>query len=90
MKSLVSYLSCGNYYPFSNKHAGEFVVTRFLDINSKIIPFFKNYQIKGEKSKDFADFCKLAHLINNKDHLTPEGLEHIRKIKAGMNRGRIS
>jgi len=88
-KPVVSYLGCGNYQPFSNKYAaGEFVVTRILDISNKIIPFFKNYQIIGEKSKDFADFCKLADLINNKDHLTPEGLEHIRKIKAGMNRGR--
>ena len=81
LKSLVSYLGCGNYHPFSNYAACEFVVTGILDISNKIIPFFKNYQIIGEKSKYFSDFCKLTDLINNKDHLTPEGLEHIRKIK---------
>jgi len=27
--------------------------------------------------------------MKNKAHLTPEGLEEIQKIKAGMNRGRI-
>jgi len=34
---------------------------------------------------DFADFCKVAELMKNKAHLTQEGLEEIRQIKAGMN-----
>jgi hypothetical protein len=29
-----------------------------------------------------------ADLIKNKAHLTAEGLDQIRKIKAGMNKGR--
>jgi hypothetical protein len=42
------------------------------------------------KAKDFvrSDFCKVAELIRQKKHLTAEGLGQIRKIKAGMNRGR--
>jgi hypothetical protein len=54
----------------------------------KIIPFFQKYQIKGAKSYDFEDFCKVAELIKNKAHLTQDGLDQIRKIRAGMNRGR--
>ena len=54
----------------------------------KIIPFFKKYQIHGVKAKDFSDFCRAASLMKDKKHLTVEGLEQIRKIKAGMNRGR--
>ena len=38
---------------------------------------------------DFLDWCKIAILIKNKLHLTPEGLELIRKIKDGMNKGRL-
>jgi hypothetical protein len=30
-----------------------------------------------------------ADLVRTKDHLTEEGLEKIRKIKEGMNRGRV-
>jgi hypothetical protein len=63
-------------------------VTEFSDIVEKIIPFFEKYPMVGVKTLNFADFCKVAELMKNKDHLNEEGLEQIRKIKAGMNRGR--
>jgi hypothetical protein len=47
--------------------------------NEKIIPFFKKHNIIGEKSKDFADWCKVAELIKAKDHLTSSGLDEIRQ-----------
>ena len=37
---------------------------------------------------DLADFCQVAEMMKVKKHITLEGLEQIRKIKAGMNRGR--
>ena len=70
------------------KNASFYRVTKFDDIVNKIIPFFKKYPILGVKALDFADFCKAAELMKNKAHLTKDGLEKIRKIKAGMNRGR--
>jgi hypothetical protein len=88
MKSLVDYLNCGDYRPRANQDAGDFVVTKFSDIIEKIIPLFNKYQMEGVKALDFADFCKVTQLIKNKDHLNQEGLEEIRKIKSGMNRGR--
>jgi hypothetical protein len=54
------------------------------DITTKIIPFFSKYPIKGIKSLDFSDFCKVAQKMENKDHLTEEGLNQIRLIKSGM------
>ena len=42
----------------------------------------------GVKFKDFDDFKRGSLLMKNKAHLTPEGLEEIRKIKMGMNKGR--
>jgi hypothetical protein len=33
--------------------AGYYIVTRFKDINEKIIPFFDNYPLQGSKRKDF-------------------------------------
>lgn len=89
MKSLVSYLGCGRYVPRNNKDFGEFIVTKFEDVIEKIIPFFKKYPIVGSKSKDYSDFKKVALLMKNGEHLTAEGLENIRKIKAGMNKGRL-
>ena len=104
MESLVSYLGCGRIKKVSTRSAPtgadqpllrrgrsnevNFVVTKFSDILGKIIPFFKTFTILGVKFKDFEDFCRVAELMQNKEHLTDEGLDHIRKIKIGMNKGR--
>jgi hypothetical protein len=70
--------------------AVNFVVSRFSDITEKIIPFFDKYPLVGVKRLDYLDFVKVAELMKEKAHLTAEGLEQIRVIKAGMNRGRSS
>ena len=79
-------LGCGNVY--KNRTWIDFKVTKFDDIQNKIIPFFKKYAVKGIKSKNFDDFCKVAYMMKEKKHLTKQGLEQIKKIKAGMNTGR--
>lgn len=89
LNSFIEYFGCGNYYARSNQNVGDFVVTKFTDINEKIIPFLGKYPIFGVKDLDYKDICKLAELIKNKAHLTKEGLEQIKKIKAKMNRNRI-
>jgi hypothetical protein len=88
MESLVSYFGCGRYVPRNNKDFGEFIITKFSDITDIIIPFFEKFPIVGVKALDFADFCEVADLMKNGAHLTREGLEKIRLIKEGMNRGR--
>lgn len=88
MISLMEYLGCGKYYPLFKNNKGNFVVTKFPDITGKIIPFFNKYPLQGAKASDFSDFCKAAEIIKEKGHLRVDGLEEIRKIKAGMNRGR--
>jgi len=91
MKSLGTYLGCGRYEARSkdkNTQVGDFVVTKLSDITEKIIPFFEKYPINGVKHLDYLDFCRVAELMQNQAHLTPEGLDYIRKIKIGMNKGR--
>jgi hypothetical protein len=66
----------------------EFEVTKFKEITNIIIPFFSKYPLHGDKVKDFNDFKKVAELMKNKAHLTQEGIEEIKNIKSGMNRGR--
>ena len=43
------------------------------------------HNIIGEKAKDLNDFCLVANLIKDKSHLTSEGLDRIRDIKANMH-----
>jgi hypothetical protein len=59
-----------------------------LDINNNIIPLFEKNPILGVKLYDYIDWCKIAKLMNEGSHLTIDGLNLIRNIRSGMNRGR--
>jgi hypothetical protein len=87
MESLINYLDCGRVFN-QTETALVFKVSKLSDLIEKIIPFFVKYPILGVKAKDFEDFCKVTELMQNKEHLTAPGLDQIRQIKAGMNRGR--
>ena len=100
MKSLIKYFHCGQVY--SKGGCFNYRVFKLDDLTQKIIPFFNNYPgphpprvglppsggIIGVKALYFADWCQVVKLINEKKHLTEEGLNQIREIKAIMNRGR--
>lgn len=88
MKSIIKSLGCGQVKVREEGSCADFIVTKFKDIDEKIIPFFVKYPLTGCKKEEYLDFCKAAELIKNKAHLTSEGLEEILKIKAGMNTGR--
>ena len=87
MKDLMEYLDCGHIYK-KKKEILELQVEKFSDLTCKVIPFFSKNPIVGVKLQDFKDFCRVAELIKDKRHLTQDGLEQIRQIKAGMNKGR--
>lgn len=88
LASFKNYFACGIYRERIGGLAGDFYVGKLSDLHKKIIPFFSKYLIIGVKAKDFEDLTKVAWLMQSKAHLTPEGLEQIRIIKAGMNRAR--
>jgi len=83
MEKIVDYLDCG--YISERGDIVDFQVTKIKDITDKIIPFFKKHPIVGVKLDNFNYFCEAANLINNKEHLTLEGLEKIKLIKSKMN-----
>ena len=88
MELLVNYLGAGRLEKDNRGPAVYLVVTKFSDLNHKIIPFFNQYKILGTKNLDYLDWCKIANLINSGSHLTLEGLEEIRKIKENINQAR--
>ena len=82
-------LGCGNIYRLEYERYAKWrphvklKVSNFNDISQKIIPFFQKYPLKAKKRHDFEKFCKAAELIKVKRHLTPEGIEQIRRIRHG-------
>lgn len=88
INNFINILNCGTSYN-TPKGITVFTVNKFEDIYNKIIPLFKEYNIRGVKALDFKDFCLAAELIKKKAHLTKDGLEQIKIIKSRMNRKRI-
>ena len=86
LKYFISFLGGG----FTKERivVSEFVVVKLSLITDKLIPLFHKYPIVGNKNQDFLDFCQIAELMQSNVHKTTEGLDKIRSIKAGMNRGR--
>ena len=76
----------GKYiYDSRNRETSLFQIRNFSDIVNKVIPFFDQYPILGVKSLDFADFKKVAELMQNKEHLTEAGFKQIQQIVETMN-----
>lgn len=83
MNKLLTFFNCGRFE--SGGSATNLVVTRLSDLTGTIVPFFKEYPIQGVKFKEFADWMKAVEMVQNKEHLTPEGAKKILKIKFNMN-----
>ena len=86
--NLVYYLGSGRYELRPGKVFGEFVFSNLPDIVEKNHTFFLKI-IGGMKSLDFLEFKKVAKLMQDKQHLTPEGLSLIKDIKSNMNALRV-
>lgn len=93
LEKLQKILGCGNIYTFDyqkinwNPHV-KFYVHSFRDLEEKVIPFFKKYPFQGRKAKDFELFCQAAEIFKKKEHLTPQGIEKLKKLRSGMNKRR--
>lgn len=96
MQSICSFLGLappgggglGRIKNFSGHNFVNVIVSKFLacgEIDGKILPFLEKYSLQGNKSLDYKDFKLVVELMKSKAHLTKEGLERIKEIKAGMN-----
>ena len=89
LSEFITYLDSGTIEKASTRPNGVvYIVYKYSKISDNIIPFFDKYPLQGTKFLDYKDFCIIADLIREKSHLTVEGLNEIRLIRAGMNSGR--
>jgi hypothetical protein len=55
-------------------------------LTRRIIPFFERHKLKTSKGIDFIRFRKVLHMMERREHLSPDGLETIRRIVEGSGR----
>ncbi len=65
-----------------------FRVRRFEHLWQVIVPFFEKHPLKSLKQLDFLKFRDVLRMMDNGEHLAPDGIERIRAIVLKMNRGR--
>lgn len=88
ISSFVDFFGCGVYRSTSaNRTTVYFECMSFAGNYEKIMPFFREFNIRGVKSKDFDAWCKVAKIIKAKGHLTKEGYDLVCQIKSNMNKG---
>ena len=94
LKDLQSFFGCGQIYV--NRRADNhrenlyrYCVRSVKDIRNKIIPFFEKHQLKTNKRFDFQTFCLAVGLIEQGEHLNPDGLDKLRSLASTMNRQKI-
>ena len=87
LEGIKEFVGFGNIHSLG-KDASRFQFGSTANINT-FIKIFAEAQLLGAKALDYADFCKIVDIINNKGHLTRDGLNTIRTLNAGMNSSRI-
>lgn len=68
---------------------GFYSVSSVKDLVNIIVPHFLNYPLLTQKGADFILFKQIVELMENKAHLTIEGINQIINFKAAMNLGFI-
>ncbi len=90
---LRNFFGCGNIfvnhrYDNHKEHLFRFCVRSLKDLKEKVVPFFKENQLKTAKRFDFVNFCSAMELIDQRRHLSLEGVVKIANIASSMNRKR--
>ena len=86
LHALKKFFGCG----VVRSNHGDRMAYRVRDISHLgqiIIPFFERHSLKTKKNLDFMKFRKVIMLMEQKEHLTAQGIEKIKEIASIMNRG---
>jgi hypothetical protein len=70
----------------TRNHGDRFEVRiRGLENLKKLINFFHKHNLQTTKRENFELFCQIIYLIENREHLTQEGLNKIALLASSMN-----
>lgn len=89
LNQLEKFFNCGTVIVDNKKtKTFKFQISNLKDIELKVIPHFSKYPLLSSKKLNFNDFKKAFTLFKNRAHKTAAGLDEIKKLKTGMNKGR--
>ena len=81
-------LQCGRLQERSDG-VHYFVVTNYIDLLKKVIPFFEKFPLQSKlKKKNFELFKQITLIVNSGEHLVPEGFMRIVELRELLNEGK--
>jgi cytochrome c oxidase subunit 3 len=84
---IVKLLGVGKIYHRKSQAVSIIKISKLIDINLFINKLAQSYFL-GSKALDYTDFVRGISLINNKAHITEEGLKELKSLSKGMNKNR--
>lgn len=95
LQRIQQFFGCGHI--FINRRSDNhrepiyrYCVRAFDDLSDHIIPFFRQHPLQTAKQKDFEFFCEVVDIMRRGEHLKRGGMEKILRLKAQMNRKKIT
>jgi hypothetical protein len=85
LHELKTFFGCGVVRPVQGDRLALRVRSR-RHLMRRIIPFFTQHKLKTSKGIDFIRFRKVLYMMERREHLSPTGLETIRRIVEGPAR----
>lgn len=84
-------LGCGVIYRLKFKRYEKWKphvklkVSKLNDLQYILIPFFERHPLQAKKRKSFRIFQRIVRMVARKQHLTPEGIVIIERLRDQMN-----
>jgi LAGLIDADG DNA endonuclease family protein len=79
------YFGCGTIRPDRSDRTLKWEVTSLPVLNALIIPHFETYPLLSGKRCDFELFAHICGRMEQREHLTPGGLQEIVRMAARTN-----
>ena len=77
----------GNIFVRKDGLKVDYTVGSTKDLVNYILPHFDAYPLVSQKRADYLLFKEIVLLLNNKEHLSEEGLLKVIALKASLNKG---
>lgn len=86
LEAIKNYFGCG-YLTYNKKRQEyNYIINSMPKIKEKVIPHFEKYPIKSAKLISYKKFKEVVLMMENKEHLTVEGLAKIIEIAYSQNK----
>jgi hypothetical protein len=85
LETIRDYFGCGGLRPDRSDKTLKYEVRDLANLLVKVIPHFEHYPLISGKRRDFEKFATICRMLEERRHLTREGLREVASIAVTMN-----